>query len=102
MFLPRKIKSEKVSRGAEKERQAGIQGQWQHESPVREYLEQVQCCSDTDCTPRMMKHCLFVVKSEDWEEYENTFRNEVKVTEWTFDRIKLAFEKVVKDEARKS
>ena len=35
---------------AEKERQAEIQGQLQHESPAREYLEQVKCCDDTDCT----------------------------------------------------
>ena len=39
----------------------------------------------------------FALKSGEWEEY----RNEVKVTEWAFDRIKEAFEKVAKDEARK-
>ena len=32
---------------------------------------------------------------------KNTFRNEVKVKEWAFDRINEAFEKVAKDEARK-
>ena len=25
-------------------------GQWQLDSPAREYLEQVKCCHDTDCT----------------------------------------------------
>ena len=30
---------------AEEERQAGIQGQWQLESPAREYLEQAKCCN---------------------------------------------------------
>ena len=49
----------------------------------------------------MMKHCFFALKSGEWEEYKNTFRNEVKVTEWAFDRIKEAFEKGAKDEARK-
>ena len=43
-FLPRK------SKNYEEERQAGIQGQWQQESPAREFLEQVKCCYDTDCT----------------------------------------------------
>ena len=43
----------------------------------------------------------FALKSGEWEEYKHTFRNEVKVTEWAFDRIKEAFEKVAKDEARK-
>ena len=47
---------------AEKERQAGIQGQWQHESPAREYLEQVKCCSDIDCTHRMMKQAFLALK----------------------------------------
>ena len=32
---------------------------------------------------------------------KKTCRNEVKVTEWAFDRIKEAFEQVAKDEARK-
>ena len=46
---------------AEEEKQAGIQGQWQLESPARVYLEQVKCCHDTDCNERMMRkerlHC---------------------------------------------
>ena len=49
----------------------------------------------------MKKHGFFAVKSEEWEEYKNSFRKEVKVTEWTFARIKEAFEKVAKDKARK-
>ena len=49
---------------AEEERQAGMQGQWQLESPAREYLEQVRCCNDTDCTHRMMKQCL--CRPEKW------------------------------------
>ena len=54
--LPRKIKrKEKVREDAENERQTGMQSQWQHESPAREFLERVKCCSDTDCTHRMMK-----------------------------------------------
>ena len=32
---------------------------------------------------------------------KNTFSNEVKVSEWAFDRIKAAFENVAKDEAKK-
>ena len=43
----------------------------------------------------------FALKSGEWEEYKHTFRNEVKVTECAFDRIKETFEKVAKDEARK-
>ena len=47
---------------AEEERQAGIQCQWQLESPAREYLEQVKCCDDTDCMHRMMKQGFVALK----------------------------------------
>ena len=49
----------------------------------------------------MMKHGFVALKGGDWEEYKSTFRKEVKVTEWAFDRTKEAFEKVPKDEAKK-
>ena len=42
-----------------------------------------------------------VLKGGDWEEYKNSFRKEVKATEWAFDSIKEAFEQVAQDEARK-
>ena len=84
-----------------KKKQEGIQGQWQRESQAKEYLEQVKCCKDTDCTPRMMKQAFFALKRGDWEEYEGIFRVEAKATEWAFDRKHEAFEKVAKDEARK-
>ena len=35
---------------AEEEKQAGIQGQWQLESPAKEYLQQVRRRDDTYCT----------------------------------------------------
>ena len=86
---------------SEAERQAGIRGQWQLESPARKYLEQVKCYSDTDCTPRMMKQSIPCVDREGTgEEYKSNFRTEVKATEWAFDRIMEAFEKVGKVEAR--
>ena len=67
----------------------------------QECLEQVKCCNDTDCTHRMMKQSFLALEGGDWGEYKSTFRTEVKAAEWTFDRIKEAFEKVAKDEARK-
>ena len=47
-YCRERLRVKKFREEAEKERQAVIQGQWQHESPSREYLEQVKCCSDTD------------------------------------------------------
>ena len=94
-----KIKSKEVAR---KKKQEGIQGQWQHESPAREYLEQVKCCSDTDCTPWMLKQAFFSLKGGVWEEYKGIFRVQAKAAEWAFDRIQEAFEKVAKDEGKKA
>ena len=92
----------KFRESAEKERQEGIQGQWQRESPAREYLEQVKSRPDTDCTARMMKQDFFALKSGDWEEFKkNTLSTEAEATEWAFDRVKEAFEQVTKDEAKK-
>ena len=84
---------------AEKGKQEGIQGQWQRESPAKEYLEQVKCCTDTDCAPKMMKYRNFALRSGDWEEYTSIFKVEVKPTEGAFERIREASEKVAKDEA---
>ena len=53
------------------EKQAGIQFQWQLESPAKEYLEQVKCCNDTACTHRMMMQGFVALNSGDWEEYKN-------------------------------
>ena len=84
---------------AEIEKQEDKQGQWQQESLAKEYLDQVKCCTDTDCTPRIMKHCVFALKSGEWEEKRSIFKVEVGVTEWVFERIREAFGKVAKDEA---
>ena len=46
----------------------GIQGQWQQESPAREYLEQVKCCHDTDCNEPLMKKGFTALKNGTWEE----------------------------------
>ena len=48
-----------------------------------------------------MKQGFVAVRKGDWEEYNSTFRTEVKTTEWSFDRMKEAFEQVAQDEARK-
>ena len=67
--LPRESKSKKVSRGGRRRkatRNTGSSGQLK--SKAREYLEQVKCCSDTDCTHRMMKQGFLALRSGEWEE----------------------------------
>ena len=75
-----RLRVKKFREEAEKERQAGIQSQCQHESPVHG-LEQVKCCNDTDCTHGMMKQAFLALKRGEWEEYKSTFRTDVKATD---------------------
>ena len=82
-----------------KSRKGYKQGQWQRESPAKEHLEQVKSSAGTDCTPKMMKYGYFALKGRDWEKYKSIFKVEKKATEWAFERIREAFEKVAKDEA---
>ena len=84
----------KFREDVEKEKQEGKQGQYQLESP------QVKCCKDIDCTPRMMKQAFRTLKGG-WDEYKGIYSVQAKATEWDFDRIQEAFEKVAKDAARK-
>ena len=81
---------------ADEDKLAGIHGQWQQESPAREYLEQVPCCHDTDCNESMMKKGFTALKNETWEEHEETFKEKVKVSEWAGVRLGVA-----QDEAEK-
>ena len=48
-FSCERSKAKKFRQLVDEEKQAGIQGQWQHKSPARECLEQVKCCHDTKC-----------------------------------------------------
>ena len=48
-----------------------------------------------------MKQAFFALKEGDWEECKNLFKVQATATEWAFERIREAFEKVAKDEAGK-
>ena len=100
-FSCERSNAKKFRQLANEEKQAGIQGQWQQESPAKEYLEQVKCCHDTDGNESMMKKGFTAIKNETWEEYKETFRRKMKASEWPFDRIKEAFELVAQDETEK-
>ena len=54
-FSSERLKAKRFMNEAEKEKQEETQSQRRRESPAKEYLEQVKCCKDSDCTPSMMK-----------------------------------------------
>ena len=94
-----RTKAKKFLKDAEKEKQEGIQGQWQQEAPAKEYLEQVKGSADTDCTPRTVKFGYFALKGGEWEACKSIFKVGISATEWAFERIREACEKVAGDEA---
>ena len=100
-FSSERSKAKEFRQLADEEKQAGIQGQWQQESPAREYLEQVQRCHDTDCNESRMKKGFTAFKIETRKEYKETFRKKMKASEWAFDRMKEAIDSAAQDEARK-
>ena len=55
-FSLERAKAKKFLKDAEKVKQEGTQGQWQRESPAKEFQEQAKSSADTDCTPQMMKY----------------------------------------------
>ena len=73
-FSCERSRAKKFRQLADEEKQAGIQGQWQQESPAKEYLEQVKCCHDTDCSESMMMKGFTALKNGSWEEYKETFK----------------------------
>ena len=46
----------------------------------------------------MVKKGFTSLKNGTWEEYKETFKEKMKASEWTFDRVKEAFDLVAKDE----
>ena len=79
-FSSERSKAKKFRQLADEEKQAGIQGQWQSESPAKEYLEQVKRRDDTYCTENDEER---LYRPEKWRlgKYEGIFRFEVKATE---------------------
>ena len=73
-FLQERSRVKRFRELADEEKQAGIQGQWQQESPAKEYLEQVKCCHDTDCNEPMMKKGFTALKEWTWEEYQENLQ----------------------------
>ena len=69
---------------ASRERQEGIQGQWQQESPFREVLEQGKRSADTYCGPQTTRRAYIAMKHGNWESFKEDFRKEGKLCEWTF------------------
>ena len=94
-FTIKRAWPKKVLADAGEEKQEGIQGQWQQESPLKEVLEQVKGNSDTDCNAQMMRRAYNAGKSGNWESFKEEFQEKGKRSEWTCERLQEAYDKVV-------
>ena len=72
-FLQERKRVKRFRHLADEEKLAEIQGQWQQESPDKEYLEQVKCCHDTDCNESIMKKSFTAFKNGTSEEFQETW-----------------------------
>ena len=79
-FCQERARVRRFREQAEEEKQAGIQGQWQLESPAKEYSEQVKCREDIYCTENDEAG---LYRPEKWRlgRCTSIFRVEVKATE---------------------
>ena len=100
-FSCERLKAKKFRQPAD-EKQSGIQGQWQLESPAREYWEQVKSCYDTYCNESMMKKSFTALKKK-WNEgrISRNIQGKDESLGMAFDRIKEALDLVAQDEAKK-
>ena len=89
-FLQERRRAQRFRELADEEKQAGIQGRWQQESPAKECLEQVKWCHDTDCNEPVMKKGFTALKNGNWEECKENFRKKMKASGWAFDRSKIS------------
>ena len=60
-------------------------------------MEQVKRSADADCGLQMMRRGYLAMKNGSWDDFEERYRKE-GTSEWTFERIREACEKVAKDE----
>ena len=76
-FTIKRAWTEKVLADAEKQKQEGIQGNWQMESPFKEELELVKRSSDLSCNAYLMRRAYHAGKSGNWEGHEEAHQKKL-------------------------
>ena len=96
-FTLKRAEAMKILEDAARERQAGIQGQWQQESLFRVILKQVRGNVDMGCGHQMMRKGYIAMRDGSWEELKERYREVERSSEWTLERIREVYEKVARD-----
>ena len=87
-FTHRRAEVKKILEDASRERQEGIQGQWQQASSFREILEQVRGNAE------MIRRGYLAMRDCSWKEFKERYWEEEESPEWSVERIRDACEKV--------
>ena len=82
-FTLKRAEAKRIREDAARERQEGIQGQWQQESPVREVLEQSRGNVGMGCGAQMMRKGSFATRDGSWEEFRKGCIEKGNSSEWT-------------------
>ena len=98
ILLSNWAEAKKILEDAARERQEGILGQWQQESPFRKVLEQVKGNLDMGCGAQMMRKSYIVTRDGSWEEFKERHKAKEKSSGWTLEKIREAYEKVAREE----
>ena len=69
-FTFQRAEGKRIRDEAAREKQEGIQGQWQQESPFREILEKARRHEDMGCSSEIMRTGHFTIRDSRWEEFE--------------------------------
>ena len=68
-FTLKRAEAKEILEDAARERQEGIQGQWQQASPFREVLEQARGTVETGCSAQIMRGSFIAKRDDSWEEF---------------------------------
>ena len=98
-FSLKRVGARKYLADGAREKQEGKQGQEQDEPPFKEVLEQIKRSADIHIA--VSKPC--AVPTSQWSMaigriFKEEYRKDGKFCEWTFERIREAYEKVAMDD----
>ena len=92
----RRAEAKRIRDDAAREKQEGIQGQWQQESPFREVLEQARRNKYMGCSSEVIRKGCVAGKDSRWQDFKEECKVKGKSSEWNSGTVR---EKVVKEEA---
>ena len=81
--LLKRAEAKRIRDDAAREKQEGIQGQWQRESPVRKILEHARRNEDVGCRAEIMRRSYHAMRDSRWLELkEECIEKKKMVDDW--------------------